>query len=45
MWFDPQERGLPMGMWAAWVPVGNVIMLNAAHPLLLSFGCCQADRP
>jgi len=38
MWFAPQERGLPMGIWAAWVPVGNVIIFNIAHPLLSSFG-------
>lgn len=38
MWFEPQERGLPMGIWAAWVPVGNVIAFNVAHPLLTSFG-------
>jgi predicted MFS family arabinose efflux permease len=37
-WFEPQERGLPMGIWAAWVPVGNVIMFNVAHPLLSVLG-------
>ena len=37
-WFEPQERGLPMGIWAAWVPVGNVIMFNVAHPLLSALG-------
>jgi predicted MFS family arabinose efflux permease len=34
MWFEPQERGLPMGIWSTWVPVGNVIMFNIAHPLM-----------
>ncbi|HSR34953.1 MAG TPA: MFS transporter, partial [Anaerolineae bacterium] len=24
-WFQPQERGVPMGIWAAWVPLGNVL--------------------
>ncbi len=38
VWFEPQERGLPMGIWAAWVPVGNVIMFNIAHPLLSALG-------
>jgi MFS family permease len=38
MWFEPQERGLPMGIWAAWVPVGNVIMFNIAHPLMNGLG-------
>jgi MFS family permease len=38
MWFRPKELGLPMGLWTAWVPIGNVIMFNIAHPLLASFG-------
>jgi len=38
LWFPPRERGLPMGIWAAWVPVGNVIMFNVAHPLMNAFG-------
>lgn len=38
MWFEPKELGLPMGLWTAWVPIGNVIMFNIAHPLLTSFG-------
>jgi MFS family permease len=38
MWFEPRERGMPMGLWATWVPVGNVIMFNTAHPLLNAFG-------
>jgi MFS family permease len=31
MWFEPRDRGLPMGLWAAWVPIGNVIIFNTAH--------------
>jgi MFS family permease len=38
MWFEPRERGMPLGLWATWVPVGNVIMFNVAHPLLNAFG-------
>jgi MFS family permease len=38
LWFEPRKRGLPMGIWAAWVPLGNVTMFNAAHPLLATFG-------
>ena len=38
MWFRPQNRGLPMGIWAAGVPVGNVIMFNIAYPLMSSHG-------
>jgi MFS family permease len=37
-WFPTRERGMPMGIWATWVPVGNVIMFNLAHPLLDAFG-------
>jgi MFS family permease len=37
-WFEPRERGLPMGIWAAWVPIGNVLMFNIAHPIRAPFG-------
>jgi MFS family permease len=38
MWFPPEKRGTPMGIWASWVPVGSFIMYNLAGPLLGSFG-------
>lgn len=38
VWFEPQERGLPMGIWAAWVPVGSVIAFNAAPVLEAALG-------
>jgi nitrate/nitrite transporter NarK len=38
MWFPPQKRGTPMGVWASWVPVGSFIVLNMASPLVRSFG-------
>ena len=38
MWFEPRERGLPIGIWAALVPVGNVIAFNTVHPIVASFG-------
>lgn len=37
-WFGPRERGLPMGIWAAWVPVGIVIAFNVTPPLHAQFG-------
>lgn len=37
-WFKLEDRGLPMGIWAGWVPVGNVIMFNLAHPLADALG-------
>ncbi|MGB9661648.1 MAG: CynX/NimT family MFS transporter [Moorellaceae bacterium] len=33
MWFEPQERGLPMGIWSTWVPVGTSLMYNLANPM------------
>ncbi len=38
LWFPLEERGLPMGIWAGWIPVGNVIMFNIAHPLADTLG-------
>jgi predicted MFS family arabinose efflux permease len=38
LWFPLEDRGLPMGIWAGWVPVGNVIAFNIAHPLADAFG-------
>ncbi|MDD2388251.1 MAG: MFS transporter [Desulfobacterales bacterium] len=38
MWFPPEKRGLPMGIWATWVPVGLFIIFNIAGPLSDSFG-------
>lgn len=38
MWFPPEKRGTPMGVWASWVPVGSFIIYNLAAPLLKAFG-------
>lgn len=38
MWFEPRERGLPMGIWAAWVPVGATLALNFGNPIINSIG-------
>ena len=38
LWFEPRERGLPLGIWVTWVPVGNVLMFNLAYPLAASLG-------
>jgi len=38
MWFEPQERGLPMGIWSTWVPVATFVMFNVASVILNSFG-------
>lgn len=33
MWFPPEKRGTPMGIWATWVPVGTVVVYNLAPAL------------
>jgi MFS family permease len=38
MWFQPEKRGLPMGIWASWVPVGSFIIYNLATPLQGALG-------
>jgi predicted MFS family arabinose efflux permease len=38
LWFPPEKRGVPMGIWATWVPVGSVVMLNLAPALETSRG-------
>ncbi len=36
-WFPPERRGLPMGIWSAWVSVGVIVMMNAS-PLMTPVG-------
>lgn len=33
MWFDADERGFPMGIWATWMPLAITIIFNVAHPI------------
>lgn len=33
MWFPPEKRGTPLGIWATWVPVGTVVVYNLAPAL------------
>jgi MFS family permease len=37
LWFPPEARGTPMGVWASWVPVGGFLIYNLAGPLLKAF--------
>ena len=30
IWFPPRRRGLALGLWATWVPLGCVIIMNVA---------------
>jgi MFS family permease len=36
--FPPERRGLPMGVWAMWVPVGGLLMFLVAPTLAASYG-------
>jgi MFS family permease len=38
LWFSAEERGVPMGIFATWVPVGSMIILNVAPALETAFG-------
>ncbi len=33
VWFDARQRGLAMGIWAAWVPIGSMTMMVLAPAL------------
>lgn len=36
--FPPERRGLPMGVWAMWVPVGGLLMYLVAPTLAAAYG-------
>lgn len=36
-WFTADSRGLPLGIWATWVPLGSMIMFSVAEPLQTAF--------
>ncbi len=38
MWFPPERQGMPMGIWATWVPFGSVLIYNLAPGLTNAFG-------
>lgn len=38
MWFPPQKRGTPMGIWATWVPLGAGLMFFIAPRMTTAFG-------
>jgi MFS family permease len=37
-WFPREKQGIPMGIWATWVPVGNVLMYVLGPGLNTAFG-------
>ncbi|HJX52809.1 MAG TPA: MFS transporter [Polyangia bacterium] len=38
LWFPLESRGVPMGIWATWVPVGGVVMFNSAPTIAAGGG-------
>lgn len=38
LWFPPEKRGMALGIWGIWVPVGGVVMYNLAPALGSSVG-------
>jgi MFS family permease len=38
LWFPPESQGMPMGIWATWVPVGSLLIYNMAPMMVASFG-------
>ncbi|MGN0072237.1 MAG: nitrate/nitrite transporter [Coriobacteriales bacterium] len=40
VWFPPRKRGLALGIWATWVPLGSVLGFNVI-PLLAGMGGLQ----
>ena len=36
--FPPQKRGVPMGIWSTWVPLGSLIMYSVSPLLADAFG-------
>lgn len=38
VWFPKHKRGLGLGIWAPWVPIGNVLTFNLANPIMGAFG-------
>jgi MFS family permease len=38
LWFAPEDRGRPMGLWATWVPVGSFTIYNLAGPMMAASG-------
>lgn len=37
MWFPSEKRGVPMGIWATWVPLGSVLMYLIAPAITTAF--------
>lgn len=38
MWFPPEKRGLPMGLWGSWMMVSQTVLFFIAGGVTLAFG-------
>lgn len=37
IWFPADRRGLPLGIWGTWMPLGTIVMLLVAPPIAEAF--------
>jgi MFS family permease len=42
IWFPPNRRGLPLGIWAVFMPLGMILMFNGAPSLAAALGSWQS---
>ncbi|MFN2235357.1 MAG: MFS transporter [Anaerolineales bacterium] len=38
MWFPPEKQGIPIGIWATWVPMGTLAVYSLAPGMSAAFG-------
>ncbi len=38
LWFPREKQGMPMGLWATWVPMGSILMLLLAPRMSTTWG-------
>jgi MFS family permease len=38
MWFPPEKQGIPMGIWATWVPLGSITVYGLAPVMATNIG-------
>ena len=38
LWFPREKQGMPMGLWATWVPMGSILMLLLAPRMSTAWG-------
>jgi predicted MFS family arabinose efflux permease len=38
MWFPPEKRGLPMGIWGSWMMISQTVLFFASTPIVAAIG-------